>query len=262
MPFSRDRASLVAFFAVVFGVTWPLQLPAILAERGVLAGPAQRYAPLVVLGYFVPTFAALLLARRDLGGEGVGVLLRRFAPRPIAARWYALALVHAAALLAAGMAVARAIAGAGAGSFFYPPAAAAQVAAMVVVPFTEQIAWRGFAYPRLEARVGPLGASLAVGAGWALFHEQKQAFLGAGMPLGVAAWLLLLMVAGTVVYTWFQQRTGSMLLVVAANAGAYLGNATEALPANVTPLAAQAMAYAVLAIALVLADPAPWRRSA
>jgi hypothetical protein len=126
------------------------------------------------------------------------------------------------------------------------------MAAMIVIPFTEQIPWRGFAYPPLERRFGPFAASLIVGVAWALFHVQKQSLLG-GLRVDVALWTALLMTAGTVVYTWFYRRTGSMLLVVVANAGIYLDNPVQALPASVIPLAVLALGYTVLAFALVRA---------
>jgi membrane protease YdiL (CAAX protease family) len=256
----RNRRALVTFFAVVFGATWLLQLPAILVQRGYLAGPIDRYVPLVVLGYFVPAIAALVLSRRALGGRGVRALLQQFGARRLAPGWYLLAFTHAAAILIAGMSLARLLGGPHVGSPFYPPTAA-QIAAMVVIPFTEQIPWRGFAYPPIERRLGPLGASLVVGAAWALFHLQKQSLLGPGLAVDVALWMLLLMTAGTVVFTWFYRRTGSMLLVVVANAGIYLNNSTQALPANATPLAVHALGYCAVALALILIDRAAWRAS-
>jgi membrane protease YdiL (CAAX protease family) len=164
-------------------------------------------------------------------------------------------------ILALGTGLARLVTGSDVGSAFYPPAAA-QVAAMLVIPFTEQIPWRGYVYPPLERRLGPLGASLVVGAAWALFHLQKQSLLGPGLALGVALWTFLLMTAGTVVFTWFHRRTGSMLVVVVANAGIYLDNSMQALPANTAPLAVHALGYGAVALALVLVDRSVWRVSA
>jgi hypothetical protein len=252
---------LLAFFAVVFGTTWLLQLPAILVQRGTLAGPIGPYLPGVVLGYFVPTIAALVLSRRDLGGGGVRALLSRFRPVRGTAAWVLLALAHSAVILVVGTILARLVTGDDLGSAFYPPTAPAQIAAMLVIPFTEQIPWRGLAFPPLERRFGPLGASLVVGAAWALFHLQKQLLLGPGLAFGVAMWTLVLMTAGTVVFTWFHRRTGSMFVVVVANAGVYLDNPTQALPLHTAPLAVHALGYCVVALALVLFDGAVWRKS-
>lgn len=254
---ASDRAPNV-FFGLVFGTTWLLQLPAILVQRGHLPGPVDRYMPLVVVGYFVPTIVSLVLARRCLGGDGLGALLRPFATVRVAPRWVLLALAHSALILTLGMGAARLVAGTEAGRLCYPPTPA-QLVAMLVIPFTEQIPWRGFAYPPIERRFGPLGASLLVGAAWALFHVQKQSLLGSGLALDVSLWTLLLMTAATVVFTWFYRRTGSMLLVVIANAGVYLDNSMLALPARTTPLAVHALGYCCVAIGLVLLDGSVWQ---
>jgi hypothetical protein len=80
----RQRRALVTFLAIIFGTTWLLQLPAILVQRGYLAGPVGRYVSLVVLGYFVPAIAALVLSRRALGGGGLRALLQPFGVRRVA----------------------------------------------------------------------------------------------------------------------------------------------------------------------------------
>jgi uncharacterized protein len=157
------------------------------------------------------------------------------------------------------MSFARFVAGSHVGHLWYPPDAPERIAAMLIVPFTEQIPWRGFLYPPLERRVGARGASLLVGAAWGLFHLQKQALLGPGIALDVALWMLLLMTAGTIVFSWFHRHTGSMLLVVIANASIYLDNSTLALPANCGPLAIHAVGYCTVAIALILVDRSVWR---
>ena len=245
----QARPRVLPFLVLVFATTWLFQLPALLVRGGVLSGPVDRTRPLVVLGYFAPAIAALVLSARSLGGAGIGALLRPFGFFRGSPGWYVLALGHPAAILIAGMALARLIAGPAVGSTFYPPTVA-QVAAMIVVPFTEQIAWRGFAYPPLERRFGPIAASLIVGVAWALFHVQKESLL-VGIRFDVVLWTGLLMTAGTVVYTWFYRSTGSMLLVVVANAGIYLDNPMQALPANGVPLAVLALGYSVVALALV-----------
>ena len=251
---ARQRLALATFFAVVFGATWLLQLPAILVQRRYLASRWSSSDTSFQQSPHSSCRGALSEA------EGCARSFARSA-RCVAPAWYFLAFAHATVILIVGMSLARLVGGPGVGSPFYPPTAPVQIAAMLVVPFTEQIPWRGFAYPPLERRFGPFGASLVVGAAWALFHLQKQSLLSPGLALDVALWTFLLMTAGTVVFTWFYRRTGSMLVVVIANAGVYLNNSTQALPANAAPLAVHALGYCTVALALVLVDGAAWRAS-
>jgi hypothetical protein len=76
----------------------------------------------------------------------------------------------------------------------------------------------------------------------------------------VALLTLAFMASGTVVFSWIYLRTGgSLLLVVLANAGAYLNNPTTALP-NTLPLALHTAGFCSCALALLLFDRSAWRR--
>jgi len=245
------------FLVLVFGSTWLFQLPALLAERGALAGPAERFMPLVVLGFFGPALIAIGLSVLDRR-RGLRALFAPLAVWRVGIGWYVLALGMSAAIFP----VARAALApwiAAPGPWFYPPAQAQQLAAMLLIPFTEQIPWRGYVYPRLQRLQGPLLASLVTGFAWGLFHVQKHAFIDPNASAAAAVLTLAYMTAGTVVFSWIYLRTGgSMLLVVLAHMGAYLNNPTQALP-DTTPLAIHTAGYCAAALAVVLGDRETWR---
>jgi len=68
------------------------------------------------------------------------------------------------------------------------------------------------------------------------------------------------MVGGSILFTWiFQHTRGSLLLAVLAHVGAHLNNPGHAMPQRYTPIVIHAVAYVVLAAALVLGDRATWR---
>lgn len=235
--------STVPFFAAAFGITWLLQLPAVLAQIGILPGPVERYMLPAGLGAFGPLLAALLVARFEPGG--VRALLRPLGIWRVGAGWYAVALGLPAAIFLAGMAV-YSLFGGDAGPWLYPPADGQRIAAMIVFPIGEEIGWRGLAQPRLQRRHGALVASLLVGVGWALWHLPM--FLLAGLPPSLILISIVLIVASSVVYGWLYNRTqGSLLLAILFHAGGHLNNPSQALPGNVTPFVIYTAAFVVAA---------------
>jgi membrane protease YdiL (CAAX protease family) len=77
----------------------------------------------------------------------------------------------------------------------------------------EEIGWRGFLAPRLLARHGFAGGSIAVGLLWALWHVPVL-FLsnyGEETPRAFAITCFTLSLLGlSFVYSWFRMRTGSL----------------------------------------------------
>ena len=60
-----------AFCLITFGITWGLQLPGVLAQRGILPGAPSAYLPFVGLGVLGPLLAATTLTYRDGGRSAV-----------------------------------------------------------------------------------------------------------------------------------------------------------------------------------------------
>ena len=85
---------------------------------------------------------------------------------------------------------------------------------MEVLTNGEEIGWRGFALPRLQARHSALVASLVIGVVWAVWHYPK--FLNAGNSAhDYPFWLFLLdIVAKSIIFTWVFNSTGGSLLSV------------------------------------------------
>ncbi len=256
-PSTDAPTRTLPFFVAALGITWLFQLPAILAQGGLIAGPKERYLLLVGLGGFGPLLAAVLAARLESGRAGVRALFRPLRLWRVSPVWYVVALCLFAAIYVAGTAVYRLFGGTAAGPWLYPPENAAQIAAMFMFPMVEEPGWRGFALPRLQRRYGAIRASLLLGVVWALWHTMM--FVLQGASPAIFAIMAVNIVAGSVIFSWFYNRTrGSLLLAILLHAGAHLNNPTHALPAHLTPFVIYTTAIGVVACALVFGDREAW----
>jgi len=247
----------VLFFVLALGTTLTLQAPVWLAQRGILAGPPERYMPLVGLGAFGPLIAALIASRVE--GQR---LFRRLPRGTVGAGWYLVALGLFPAIQVVGVAVHAALGGSPP-RVLYLPESGQHIAGMVMMPLLEEPGWRGFALPRLQARHSKLTASLILGALWAVWHTFM--FLTAGIALTAAVFALLCanILFGSIAFSWLYNRTaGSLLIAVLAHVSVHINNPTHALPGNVTPFAVYTAAIAAFAIATLVFDRRAWQAHA
>jgi membrane protease YdiL (CAAX protease family) len=230
------------FFLLAFAVTWGLQVPGVLAQRGLLPGEPAVYLPLAGLGLFGPLVAAVVLTRREGGAaalRGLGARLLRYR---VSLKWYLAALVLPGALLSLALWL-LSLAGRH-GPIAYLPSAGGVVFA-VVVSVVEEVGWRGYALPRLTERFGAVGASAIIGVAWYLWHLPM--FAAQGVPPNLFLVMLLYFVGASLFMTWLYERSGgSLLLMVVAHVGAHLNNSHRALPAEALPLVVHAVVYAAL----------------
>jgi membrane protease YdiL (CAAX protease family) len=204
-----------------------------LASHGLL--PLSLNPALVnVLGVFAPLIAALVTTALYEGGARIKTLLRRFLIWRVGLRWYLFVLLWPAllSLVKSGAAV---LLGAKAPNFaelpffqLYPYAAEMRSVPLAVLisiifvqqalfssPLGEEPGWRGYALPKLQARWGMLGASVVLGALWAIWHLPLNFVQGDSRQGAFSLWLPIGMVVVTIVYTWvFRHTQGSLLLAV------------------------------------------------
>jgi uncharacterized protein len=80
----------------------------------------------------------------------------------------------------------------------------------------EEVGWRGFALPRLQARASALNSALLLGTAWAAWHLPLFAFAGglSSMGMGEALGWLFSILMGSMLMTWlFNASRGSILAV-------------------------------------------------
>jgi membrane protease YdiL (CAAX protease family) len=240
----RAGDGTLAFFILACGITWLLEVPWLIAtlRHAELSGTAMLGAGLSALG---PTLAAIAIAapRRQLG-EVFGrwrtsfwwIVVALFAP---------MAVHLVATLVEVGL-------GGRPARWFYPPVRPEHWAALVMFSVFEEFGWRGFAYPRLVARHGPVLGCLILGAVWGLWHL-LMTFSPATGTLDAYRFgaLLCELPLWSVVIGWVLERSNrSMAVAIAIHAGAHLDNVTRA-PASEVRL--QLLRFAVLAVVAALA---------
>ncbi|MDD9947589.1 MAG: type II CAAX endopeptidase family protein [Myxococcales bacterium] len=240
----------VPFFTLAFAITWGMQVPALAARNGLLPGPTEAYLPFAMLGVLGPMIAATWLVARSGGRRAVSGLfsgMRLWRASPL--QW-AMALAIPGTLLSGALVLSRAIGYSGPVVLLPEPE---RLVAGAVIAVAEEIAWRGYALPRLQARYGAFAASGMLGALWTVWHIPM--FMGLGVPLTVLPWMFLFFIGGSLLFTWlFNRSGGSLMLVTVAHYAANLNNSHAALPDNVVPLIYHSLIYAALGLGIALCD--------
>jgi membrane protease YdiL (CAAX protease family) len=235
---------VLLFFALACGITWALDLPLALAwiRHEIPSGGALGCAGLSAFG---PAFAALIVssiqgARRQTVGH------RRANPAWILVALSVPAMLHLPATIV------DVLLGGHPQQWFYPPARPENIAALVVFPIGEELGWRGFAYPRLADRLGPVVGSLILGSVWGIWHLAMMVTPEGALPgLGTVAYFVVQLALYSVVMAWILERTNrSLLVAIAMHAGAHLDNTDQAPMSEVRLVA---LRFAVLAGVAALA---------
>lgn len=228
---AASLGSSLAFFLLTFAMTW-LCFWAVASGAIPFPGPLGR--ALILLGTIAPSLVALALTARAAGSAGVRALLARIAPPQVAARWYVFALVYMGVIKLGVAALHRLATGAwprfGDVPLYFIPFA---IAISTPVQAGEEIGWRGYALPRLAARLGLRGAGVVLGLIWAVWHLPLFFVPGAdtyGQSFIVYA---LQVTALSVAMTWLYAHTrGSLLPVMLMHAAV---NNTKDIVPSATP---------------------------
>jgi uncharacterized protein len=241
------------FFVVALGLTWLLQLPAVLAQWGVIAVDPGQLMPLTGLGTLTPIAAAVWFSWREPGGLRA---LRDQLKWRVGAGWYLVAVFGLMLVYVAAVGVYFVFGGREAGWLYLP--AKEHVPALFLIPIVEEVGWRGYALPRLQRQHGPVKATLLLGPAWALWHLMM--FLLNSTTPAVFLVEMLYILVGSFVFTWVYNRTGgSLLMAILLHFGAHLNNPSHALP-NATPMLIYTCAIIVVVAALLRFDRAAWDR--
>jgi hypothetical protein len=220
---------LLRFFLLAYAVSWSLWFAAAATPAPTLRGP------LVLLGVFTPGLLALALTHRAEGPSGVTALLKRLVQWRVPAGWYLFALTYVAAVKLS-VAVLHRLATGGWPRFgsesWILMIAGTLVSVMMGGQAGEELGWRGYALPRLAARLGVGAAGLLLGVLWAGWHLPLF-FILRGDTLGQSfPFYLLQVTALSVALAWLYVRTrGSLLLTMLLHAA--VNNTKDLVPSAV-----------------------------
>ena len=262
---TTTRAFPVRYFVIAFAFTWLFWGLAALGARGVI----PTLPGLTVIGTLGPMVAAIAITAQEGGRAGLRSLLNRVVRWRVAPIWYGVAIVGPLLLQLGAIALEVALGG-------QPPSLVALIGALpivllisvymlIFVALGEEVGWRGYALPALQARYGALISSLILGVMWALWH--LPVFFNPDTFYSALPFVLFLafIVPFAILITWvFNSTRGSVLMAMIVHA---VMNASEQVwkvlpeysvrPASAAEAAAQTMhVYLMLTIVMWVAAAA------
>lgn len=251
------RNPLTSMYVVLFVLAWAVMIPQALHSQGFISAPVPLW--LELLTGWAPGIAAVVVASVASGRAGVRELLGRFRIWRVGVQWYLVSLFALAALILGGIGLHVWFGGA-------PPVIPAAGASVVNIALgfmilivagvlinTEEIAWRGFALPKLQAKYGVLAGCMLLAIPELALHlplffvKENPFYPTVGLPAFSA-----FSVAMVFIYAFlFNKGRGSLLIVTlmhaSQNAWANLLSDNSASPFYYTV----ALAW-MIAIALIL----------
>ncbi len=215
----------VRYVILTYAISWLIWVPGVVWWVG--SGSEDLPWWLLVLGLvgaYGPSIAALILTHKDKGAPGVRQLLGGLTVWRVAPGWWGVALFCFPAMLAAAIAIYHFTGGVpgdfqpGAWYFLVP---IVLVTALPFGPLGEELGWRGYALPRLQARYSALTSSLIIGVVWTFWHVPlfwvPGAALGPWETVSIASvsTYLVSTIGTAIIFTWlFNNTRGSVLLAI------------------------------------------------
>lgn len=266
---SLKRYSLAVGILLMFLLTWPIDM----ANSGVLPFRVPFVVALLVGYGFV--FASLIMTGLTLGKSGVIALLKRFLIWRVGWHWYLVPFLLVPCIYLITLFLNA--------EFSQTPIDFSTVfahrifgpsanLALFIVPFFvvdaitngEEIGWRGYLLPRLQAKHNALVSSLMVGVIWGLWHIPKYV---SHWDTVAFAWFIVHTMAFAVLLTWLYNNTkGSLLLATLFHASS--NTASVFLPlsntasSNSSALIIQVLVEAIVVIVITFtAGPARLSRT-
>jgi uncharacterized protein len=247
---------LVTFFLLAFGITWIVWVPRAAGVPVGVVGDAWTWTPAI---------AALLAAALTGGRAAVRSLGARLVRWRVGWQWYLVVILGPVAFSLAVAGIYVLLLG---GSWAAAAPLALREGPLLLLPLFlliltltdglgEELAWRGFALPRLLTRYNALVASLVLGVLWGLWHLPLVWTEGATL-YQQPVWLFLVdITAKSVLFTWvFLHTRGSVLLAMLLHAATNLFVVSPSLTTSgdlTLPLLAAAAKWLLVVVVIMVA---------
>ena len=198
------RHPVPAYFVLAYALSWACWIPPAIARTWT----SFPFIVFAVAGVGMPGLLGIVLTALVSGKAGLAELFGRLGRARVPLMWYAVVLLLIPALL-------------GLATITFAFSGFAVLGALSSA-LLEELGWRGFALPRMQARRPAFTASLLLGVLWGAWHLPLR--IAQGLPLtaaGLAVFLLtvLLITAWAVLFTWVYNNTnGSLFLMVVLHA--------------------------------------------
>ncbi|HET6632320.1 MAG TPA: type II CAAX endopeptidase family protein [Rhodanobacteraceae bacterium] len=214
----QSSGRVIAYFLIAFGLNWLIWGAMLWYQRADDHVIPQLAFLLSVWG---PLVAAISLTWRDEGFAGVRQLLARGLRWRVRWYWYAIVLVaypFVVSGVTAGLAEVVSLGGIPMQTDLSLRLLLGTLFVSAVVLVFEEYGWRGYALPRLQAKLGAWHASLLIGVLWGVWHLplwllQPQRAMGGPFALAFGVFVFGC-IAASVLYTCVYNGTGGSLLLV------------------------------------------------
>jgi uncharacterized protein len=205
------RYPVLTYFVLVYVLSWACWIPLAISKTWA----SFPFIVFAALGNIMPSLLGILLTALFRGKSGLGELFRRLGQVRVPLIWYAFVLLYLPVLRLVAVGVPTLL-GLATIAFAFPVVG---VIGSFVAGFGEELGWRGFALPRMQARQSALAASLLLGVLWGLWH--LPLLIAQGLPLtaaglvGFIGFVLMSPLPLAVLFTWVYNNTkGSLFLMV------------------------------------------------
>jgi membrane protease YdiL (CAAX protease family) len=223
VTFFIKRNPLISMYVIMFSLAWSVMIPQSLYSQGILSAPIPEFFEILV--GWSPAIASIVVTAVIAGRAGVRELLGRFLIWRVGLRWYFVGVFLLAFIILGGIGL-HVVFG---GTMPVIPAADAPLWQTVLIFLflvllgflfnTEEIAWRGFALPRLQVRYGALVAAFLIVIPEVILHLPlfwiKDSFI---QSVGID-WFSAFSVAAVFIYAYvFNKTKGSLIIVTLLHA--------------------------------------------